>query len=329
MKRIRTPPADGSTSTKRIQTEQQSSSSKSVRFLIISDTHGAELPSTLPECEVLLHCGDITEDGSPESVSRALEALSHIKAELKLVIAGNHEISLDQGYYVSAGGSAADVEAAKGLVSPDSSSMASKSGVTFLSEGTHNFMLSSGAAFDIYASPYTPVHGASGFQYPTNEDRFNPSSITPLWAQNVRTETSIILKNIGIAMTHGPPKYVLDSTSDGRSAGCEHLRRAIERTRPRLHCFGHVHEGYGAQRLVYKDSFNLSEKDSDSMLPLVKEWVGKNQAKRNGFASLPPGSLEEFRKGGQTLCINAAMEGAKGVLENAPWVVDLFLNVSD
>jgi hypothetical protein len=300
--------------------------STTVRFLVLSDTHGNDLPALLPECDVLLHCGDITEDGSPESIEKALQVLGNIKAELKLMIAGNHEISMDKNYYLTEGGSPEDIEKTNKLLCPTSPSVASESGITFLVEGTHTFTLSSGASFIIYASSFTPKYGASAFQYPTGEDRFNPPEYSHSWAQNVGTETSTIPENIDIVMTHGPPKYILDSTSDGRSAGCEHLRRAIERVRPRLHCFGHVHRGHGAQRLEFDDKVKAIG-DCDTIIPLPKEWVGKNQAKKKGFASIPPSSLEHFRASKQTLCVNAAMEGEKGLLENAPWVVDLALPV--
>jgi len=88
---------------KRVQIEMPSSCSK-VRFLILSDTHGADLPSDLSPCDVVLHCGDLTEDGSPKSIAQALEALSKIEAEVKLVIAGNHAISMDRSFYLAEGG---------------------------------------------------------------------------------------------------------------------------------------------------------------------------------------------------------------------------------
>lgn len=295
-------------------------STQSVRFLVLSDTHDAECPSTLPLCDVLLHCGDLTEDGTPDAISKALSSLGSVNAELRLVIAGNHDISLDRDYYISQGGSAKDVEAAQSLVSSDASSVTSKNGVTFLKEGTHTFTLGLGASFTIYASPFTPAYGSSAFQYPSNQDRFNSASHTPTWAVNASTESTRIPENVDIVMTHGPAQYILDSTSDGRSAGCEHLRRAISRVQPKLFCFGHVHRGYGAQRLKFDGE------QEDPIVPLAKEWVGKNQAKKKGFASLPPRSMESFREGTQTLAVNAAMEGEKGVLENAPWVVDLELS---
>jgi Icc-related predicted phosphoesterase len=34
----------------------------------------------------------------------------------------------------------------------------------------------------------------------------------------------------------------------GEHVGCEALLAALERVRPRLHVFGHIHEGYGQER---------------------------------------------------------------------------------
>lgn len=71
-------------------------------------------------------------------------------------------------------------------------------------------------------------------------------------------------------MTREPPKYILDTTSDGRSVGCEHLRRAVEKVKPKLHCFGHIHKSYGAQRFEHEDILKNTE-DSDSIKPLQKD----------------------------------------------------------
>jgi hypothetical protein len=317
-------------STKRARTEGSHSLSTPVRFLVLSDTHGAELPYILPSCDVLLHCGDLTEDGTPESISAALQPLGTIQAGLKLVIAGNHDICLDKQYWVSQGGAEAGIERAQALINTDAGSEASKNGVTFLSEGTHSFRLPGGVTFRIYVSPYTPAFGVSAFQNPSVEDPFNPPEVTPLWATNVGTVTSIIPSNVDIVMTHGPPKYVLDLTDDNSSAGCEHLRRAIARIRPRLHCFGHIHQRssgfYEAHRLEYGESAEL-DGDTEPMSFVKKDWVGKGRASRNGFRRLSPGDAESFRDSKQTVCVNAAMEGEKGILKHPPWLVYLDLPV--
>jgi predicted phosphodiesterase len=300
-----------------------------VRFLILSDTHGAQLTQNLPPCDVLLHCGDLTEDGTPESISSALQDLSKVEAKLKLVIAGNHEISLDKEYWLSQGGAEIDAERAQALVSSDGE--AGQHGITFLSEGTHTFNLPCGAIFKIYASPYTPGCGTSAFQYPTGSDRFNPPGTTPSWATNTATEISIIPGDVDIVMTHGPPKYILDETANA-SAGCEHLRNAIARVQPRLHCFGHIHLPqkdwkYEAYRLEYRGPTDL-EDDFEPITSVFKDWVGSNQARRKGFRCLPPSSVEQlYDNKQQTLCINAAMEGRKGELEHPPWLVTLDLPV--
>ncbi|KAF9630131.1 hypothetical protein BFW01_g312 [Lasiodiplodia theobromae] len=122
-------------------------------------------------------------------------------------------------------------------------------------------------------------------------------------------------------MTHGPPKYVLDDTGSS-SGGCEHLRRAVCRARPRLHCFGHVHRGYGAQRVCFEEPGEEVE-DDDGMVCLPKEFVGKNQARWKGYARLSPGSEEALREKGQTLMVNAAIMDDEGKATNAPWLVEL------
>jgi hypothetical protein len=315
---------------KRAKPEGSWSLSTPVRFLILSDTHGAELPKDLPPCDVLLHCGDLTEDGTPESISSAIQTLGQVEAKLKLVIAGNHEISLDKSYWLSQGGTEADAERAAALVSSEVRSEASMNGITFLWEGTHTFSLACGAAFKIYASPHTPIHGTSAFQYPSDEDRFN-SSGTPLCAKNVGTEVSTIPNEVDIVMTHGPPKYILDM-KDGRSAGCEHLRRAIARVQPRLHCFGHIHSRrrgfYEAHVLNYVGEAELAD-DTELIKSVSKVWIGENSTRKKGFRSLTPGAAQSFRENKQqTLCVNAAMEGDEpGVLEHPPWLIELDLPV--
>ena len=50
-----------------------------------------------------------------------------------------------------------------------------------------------------------------------------------------------------VLITHGPPIGVLDlSVYDNISCGCDNLLDAVtNRVKPRLHIFGHIHEGYG------------------------------------------------------------------------------------
>ena len=60
-------------------------------------------------------------------------------------------------------------------------------------------------------------------------------------------EYNLIPEGIDILLTHGPPLNVLDLVPyDGmKSAGCPKLAERIQKVRPKLHVFGHIHEGYG------------------------------------------------------------------------------------
>ncbi|KAL2128395.1 hypothetical protein VTI74DRAFT_9251 [Chaetomium olivicolor] len=80
-----------------------------------------------------------------------------------------------------------------------------------------------GRQLRVYGSPRSPCHGNWAFQYPNGAD---------VWAGTVP-------RDIDILVTHRPPRGHLDLLR----LGCEHLLRELWRVRPRLHVFGHVHEG--------------------------------------------------------------------------------------
>jgi predicted phosphodiesterase len=135
------------------------------RFLIISDTHSASPAQNiannnaafrppLPKADVLLHCGDLTMVGHLHEYEKTLDMLEGIDADLKLVIAGNHDISLDEIYYARKGqymhkreGYREDLPArAKDMWMGD---RAKRAGVTYLEEGTHTFTLKNGAKLSV------------------------------------------------------------------------------------------------------------------------------------------------------------------------------------
>ncbi|KAI9688957.1 MAG: hypothetical protein M1822_000694 [Bathelium mastoideum] len=311
-----------------------------VRFLILSDTHGLTL-NNLPEADVVLHCGDLTEQCSVENLRSALRFLSSIKAELRLVLAGNHDVLLDAHCVDSHAQPDAHKEALR--------IMSEASDITYLEEGIRKFTLKRGPSFTVHASPYTPSqyganYGLHAFQYASNEDRYNPSEavngfcITPSHATNVSTSSSAVsdFPNVDIVMTHGPPKYILDRVKNGSSVGCEHLRRAICRAKPRLHCFGHIHESYGAQRIAWKSNTTKEDLEEvgaelldvydDDVVPLPQaepDGLMKNSCRRRGFARISERSLAALYHGKQTLCINAAVKTSGKEPSNAPWLVDL------
>lgn len=145
------------------------SSHSRTSFLVISDTHDLELETfsdklafrkPTPPVDVLLHCGDLTANGSIESHQKVIKMLLSMPAELKLVIAGNHDVDLDGEFFAQHGGEARHHEQALALRHAPATLAA---GIHLLSEGTRTLTLSSGAKFTIHASPWTPQHGESAF----------------------------------------------------------------------------------------------------------------------------------------------------------------------
>ena len=72
----------------------------------MSDTHNFEfndaspqpLTQPTPRADVLLHCGDLRQVGGISDFQKAIKMLGSIHAELKLVIAGNHDMELDASH---------------------------------------------------------------------------------------------------------------------------------------------------------------------------------------------------------------------------------------
>ena len=70
------------------------------RFFIISDTHGHDdvvaEKSLAQQTDVVIHCGDLTEEAKIGEFHKTLQLLRRLRAPLKLVIAGNHDLTLDE-----------------------------------------------------------------------------------------------------------------------------------------------------------------------------------------------------------------------------------------
>jgi predicted phosphodiesterase len=131
------------------------------RILILSDTHSASpiqnshnddiaFRPPLPKADVLLHCGDLTMVGLMHEYEKTLEMLKSTDAELKLVIAGNHDISLDEQFYRRKGKSMQrlkedDPDMPRRARELWTGETAKKAGVTYLEEGTYVFKLSNDA----------------------------------------------------------------------------------------------------------------------------------------------------------------------------------------
>jgi len=301
------------------------------RFCIISDTHScAPLPSSdtkhayrlpLPRADVLLHAGDLTIVGQLREYRVILDVLKAADAELKIVIAGNHDLSLDDEFMrlVIKGqredmDTEMDVRKAKDMWTGEE---ARNAGIVYLEEGTRTFELKNGAKFTIYTSPYTPEFCQWGFAYERDQDRYNDSkAISKHGIREFQAPNPVPLwPRIDIMMTHGPPHGILDETCSGDEVGCENLLAAVKHCRPRLHCFGHIHEGWGAERHNWDDG-------SVETVQLSKDAVLEAGA---AVVDLSTSGGAPLKFGKETVFVNAAIMNVEYQPLNAPWVIDLDL----
>lgn len=117
-------------------------------------------------------------------------------------------------------------------------------------------------------------------------------------------------------MTHGPPRDILDRVVYGNErVGCDALLKAASRARPRLYCFGHIHEAYGCNVVTWKDDKEI-----------FGEAAIENREDKENVYPEPVKPLIDFGK--ETLMVNAAIMNVHYRPMNAPWLVDIELSKS-
>ena len=295
------------------------------RCLIASDTHGFKynhgknipFQPPLPHFDVLLHCGDFTQYGkTADAYSNAIDMFKSIDAELKLVIAGNHELLLDErDENPHKKGEDFASERSKVI----EALTAKETGVTYLEEGTHTFKLKNGAALRVYASPFTPLWNKEAvFNYTRDLDRYNTQDQIPTASgiTSIATHPIPDFPAADVIMTHGPPQGICDRVGD-RNDGGENLRLAVQRGRPLLHCFAHLHPAYGGKLVTWQQDFSGN----------VGKVFAREETVSNPYPSPVPIPLGDF--GDKTCFINAAIMTQHNEPSNAPWLVNLDLEPAE
>jgi 3',5'-cyclic AMP phosphodiesterase CpdA len=59
-----------------------------VRIVCVSDTHNDNLTGHVPDGDIFLHAGDMTDDGTFEEMETALHWIRKLPHKLKLIIPG-------------------------------------------------------------------------------------------------------------------------------------------------------------------------------------------------------------------------------------------------
>ena len=150
-------------------------------------------------------------------------------------------------------------------------------------------------------------------------------------------------------ITHGPPKGVMDYTLSKQRAGCPGHFKAIAQAQPRLHCLGHIHEGWGAQKVAWREPLtenpsHFTDIDNDRSIlvenlssfkhsrfdpPDVREEISKKERfhrqEKYCFSTHCHGDAHPLEYGAETLFFNAAIQSDEENSLQLPWLVDLEL----
>jgi predicted MPP superfamily phosphohydrolase len=130
------------------------------RVMVMSNTHEHCFDRTkMPEVDIHIGTGDLTNIGEPKSLKNCVEMIGTIRAELKLVIAGNHDVTLDKIRRIeniSDEEYLKDHEAARENMT---ATLAKEAGITYLEEGTHTLATALGLLSTPHHTHWDPAAG--------------------------------------------------------------------------------------------------------------------------------------------------------------------------
>lgn len=192
-----------------------------MKLKILSDTHMFHMQEPLDKVDILIHCGDATN--SKNLLVNEMEFKEFFAwweaypAEYKIFVPGNHDMFCESPKFN---------RFVKSL---------NQEKFKFLIDNVSNV---EGVSF--YGTPFTPRF---------NDWAFNASR------NKIHKHYSPISQGVDIVISHGPPKFILDSTQkkvveeDGdvksyiEQVGCMSLLRVIEQSikKPKHVFFGHIH----------------------------------------------------------------------------------------
>ena len=195
-----------------------------MRIVCISDTHGFHLDMSypLPDGDVLIHAGDISNRGQEHNISSFVNWFQNIEGfDTKIFIAGNHDYCFESkpswlNNYINE----------ENLSQSDCVYLEDSEVILNYPEFTR--------PLKIYGSPWQPRF----LNWAFNEDR---DKIHKYW-DKIPNDTDVLI-------THGPPEGIRDYIIDKGivvGKGCASLRVRVEQVNPCLHVFGHLHLAYGA-----------------------------------------------------------------------------------
>jgi len=188
------------------------------RITFISDTHNLhnKVNGFLPSGDILIHAGDLTSRGYITEIEEFVKWYDKINNyDTKAFICGNHDFGFQD-----------DNEKVKGLLTGYKTIEYLQDELLMVGDENYEDMIK------IWGSPWQPEFHNWAFNLPRGE--------------KIKEKWDMIPVDTDILITHGPPFGKLDYIPyDGKNVGCEELLLKVQEIKPKIHVFGHIHEGYG------------------------------------------------------------------------------------
>ena len=199
----------------------------------ISDTHNKHKQIDTGSGDILIHAGDATGRGKSGEILPFLKWFSEQKFKHKVLIAGNHDFGFES-------------EPERYQKECDDL------GIIYLNDSGIEI-----EGLKIWGSPVQPEFFNWAFNRRIDNniklpDDYDPyHSYPPKSNPHIKPHWDLIPNDTDILVTHGPPMGILDQCPDlniryiTKSVGCPHLLDAVNRIKPKIHAFGHIHERHG------------------------------------------------------------------------------------
>lgn len=212
-------------------------------IVIISDTHTEHRRlSNLPKADAIIHCGDFTSMGRSHEIVDFMQWFSKLEQYThKLCVAGNHDWMFETNQLLA------------------------------LEKVPKNVIYLEDSGIEIEGLKFW----GSPVQAPFCNWAFNRPE------EKLAEHWKAIPDDTDVLITHCPPYSIFDlSIYDKIHTGSPSLyKEVVERIKPKLHSFGHIHSGHGVKVIENTTFINASNLDEDYMCvyePIFIEIIDGN-----------------------------------------------------
>lgn len=221
-----------------------------MRLVFTSDTHGQHRGLIVPECDVFFHCGDMSGRGEYSIYDDLVIWIEKNDPAANYVfIPGNHDVTFES-----------DEETAR----------------SFFDRPNVRVLIDQGCVIDglkVWGSPWT----LRFYDWAFNADR----------GDQIQKHWNKIPQDIDVLLTHGPAYGYGDfipgrrmspfdapgvtERNGGLHVGCSQLLARLTDVSPRIHAYGHIHEGAGVSTIIETGTLSVNAAFLDGRYRIARQ----------------------------------------------------------